>query len=66
MDKHQIEACAICLSVDGRYTECSTHPDAANPLARCGDCGAATCPDHRVDDGAQRCNACAVVFYATN
>jgi hypothetical protein len=43
--------------------DCSTHPDAANPLACCGDCGRPTCPDHRVDDDAQRCNACAAVFY---
>jgi hypothetical protein len=44
--------------------DCSTHGDAANPLASCGDCGGVTCPDHRVEDGATRCNACAAVFYA--
>jgi hypothetical protein len=50
--------CHMCGS------DCSTHPDAANPLSSCGDCGKATCPDHRVEDDAQRCNACAAIFYA--
>ena len=44
--------------------DCSTHPDAAYPLAGCGDCGADTCPDCRVEDAATRCNACAAKFYA--
>lgn len=44
--------------------DCSTHPDAANPLAGCGDCGADTCPDCRVEDQATRCVECASVFYA--
>jgi hypothetical protein len=55
---HQHRPCWLCGS------DCSTHPDAANPLACCGDCGRPTCPDHRVDDHAQRCNACAAVFYS--
>jgi hypothetical protein len=44
--------------------DCSTHPDAGNSLAGCGDCGADTCPDCRVDDEATRCVECAAVFYA--
>ncbi len=28
-------------------SDCSTHPDAANPLDCCADCGADTCYDHR-------------------
>jgi hypothetical protein len=55
-DEHQ--ACHMCGA------DCSTHPDAGNPLACCGDCGKPTCPDHRVDDSAQRCNECAAVHYA--
>jgi hypothetical protein len=45
--------CAFC------GTLCSTHQDAAHPLAPCGDCGAVTCSDHRVVDEADRCVACA-------
>jgi hypothetical protein len=30
--------------------DCSTHPDAGNPLAYCGDCGEPTCPDCRIED----------------
>jgi len=56
---HQHAACHLC------GVDCSTHPDAGNPLARCGDCGRPTCPDHRVDDAAMRCNECAATFYAT-
>jgi hypothetical protein len=58
-DGHQHEACHLC------GVDCSTHPDAANPLASCGDCGRPTCPDHRVDDAATRCNECAATFYGT-
>lgn len=29
-------------------SDCSTHPDAGNPLDSCADCGIATCPDCRV------------------
>ena len=63
--RYEVRPCALCLSVDGRYTECTTHPDAANPLAPCQDCGAVTCLDHRILDEADRCNACAAIFYAT-
>jgi hypothetical protein len=55
---HDHQPCGLCGA------DCSTHPDAGNALASCGDCGCATCPDHRVDDAATRCNACAAVFYA--
>jgi len=55
---HEHGLCHFCGA------DCSTHPDAANPLAPCGDCGTVTCPDHRVEDAADRCNACAAVFYA--
>lgn len=60
--------------VDGRGIEhrpcftcgvdCTTHPDAANPLSFCGDCGHVTCPDHRVLDETERCVACAARHYA--
>jgi hypothetical protein len=56
---HEHAACHICGA------DCSTHPDAGNSLARCGDCGRAACPDHRVEDAATRCNECAATFYAT-
>jgi hypothetical protein len=56
--KFEQHACAFCSSV------CSTHPDAANPLTYCGDCGRVACPDHRVDDAADRCVDCAATFYA--
>lgn len=56
--KYQEAVCAHCGVV------VSTHPDAGNPWAGCGDCGVATCPDCRVDDQAQRCVTCAAVFYA--
>jgi hypothetical protein len=46
-------------------TDCNTHPDAANPLSTCGDCGAVTCLDHRVADQASRCVDCAAAFYAS-
>lgn len=54
---HEHRLCHLCNA------DCSTHPDAGNPLEFCGDCGKPTCPDHRVDDAAARCNACAAVFY---
>lgn len=54
---HQHQPCAIC------GVDCSTHPDAGNPLALCGDCGLPTCPDHRVQDQADRCVDCASKFY---
>jgi hypothetical protein len=57
---HEHAACSIC------GTDCSTHPDAANPIARCGDCGGVTCLDHRVEDAATRCVDCAATFYATS
>ncbi|HMJ04006.1 MAG TPA: hypothetical protein VK506_13785 [Conexibacter sp.] len=44
--------CHIC------GVDCSTHPDAGNPLALCGDCGKATCPDHRDETPATRCSSC--------
>ena len=56
---HEHAACHICNA------DCSTHPDAGNSLAQCGDCGGATCPDHRVDDAATRCVDCAATFYRT-
>ena len=59
VDTHEHAPCALC------GVDCSTHDDAANPLASCGDCGAATCPDHRVADAATRCVDCAAKFYAT-
>lgn len=31
----------------GCGSDCSTHPDAGNPLESCADCGVATCPDCR-------------------
>ena len=50
---HEHRACHVC------GVDCSTHPDAGSPLATCGDCGEATCPDHRdQDDPAQRCTVC--------
>ncbi len=55
---HDHLPCHICGA------DCSTHPDAGNPLECCGDCGRATCPDHRVDDAAARCSDCAAAFYA--
>lgn len=55
---HEHRPCAFCA------LDCSTHPDAGNPLSFCGDCGRVTCPDHRVDDMAERCVECASVFYA--
>jgi hypothetical protein len=54
---HEHRACAFCNA------DCSTHPDAGNPLSCCGDCGKPTCPDHRVEDDAERCVDCASVFY---
>ena len=51
------EACSGC----GHF--CSAHPYAGNSLACCGDCGAVTCPDCRVDDMAARCSSCAAKFY---
>lgn len=51
------EACSGC------YHTASTHPDAGNSLGYCGDCGAATCPDCRVEDAATRCSSCAAKFY---
>jgi hypothetical protein len=57
---HQHAPCALCRTQDDRYTDCSTFGDAANPLAYCGDCGNATCPDHRDEnDPATRCTVCA-------
>jgi hypothetical protein len=56
---YEEQPCAIC------GTTCSTHPDAANPIAGCGDCGRTTCLDHRVEDAATRCVDCAATFYAT-
>lgn len=44
--------------------DCSTHPDAAHPLATCGDCGIPTCDECRVADSALRCSDCAAKFYA--
>lgn len=61
--RYDPQPCAICLR-SGRYTECTTHPDAANPLTYCGDCGQVACPDHRVEDDADRCVDCAATFYA--
>lgn len=55
---HEHQPCAFC------GVDCSTHPDAGNSLSCCGDCGCATCPDHRVDDQAARCVDCAARFYA--
>lgn len=55
---HEHALCAYCQA------DCSTHPDAANPLAPCQDCGAVTCLDHRVEDEADRCVGCAATFYA--
>lgn len=57
---HEHAACHLC------GVDCSTHPDAGNPLANCGDCGRATCPDHRVDDTAARCNECAAAYYSAD
>lgn len=54
---HEHAACYACQA------DCSSHPDAANPLAPCGDCGQVTCLDHRVSDQADRCLDCANVFY---
>ena len=54
---HAHRSCAVCGA------DCSTHPDAANPLDFCGDCGAPTCPDHRVEDTAGRCVDCASHHY---
>lgn len=56
---YEYRPCAFCGA------DCLTHPDAGNSLAFCGDCGAATCPDHRVDDEAQRCVQCAASHYAS-
>ncbi len=55
---HEHALCDFCRA------RCSTHPDAANPLAPCGDCGRVTCEDHRVLDEGDRCVDCAAVFYA--
>jgi hypothetical protein len=55
---HEHKPCAVC------GVDCSTHPDAGNSLDSCGDCGRATCPDHRVDDAAGRCVDCAATHYA--
>jgi hypothetical protein len=55
---HEHQLCTFC------GVDCSTHPDAGNPLSCCGNCGRATCPDHRVDDAATRCVECAANFYA--
>jgi hypothetical protein len=49
---HEHKACVVC-SVD-----CSTHPDAGNPLDCCGACGGATCPDHRDGTYAAICTLC--------
>jgi hypothetical protein len=39
--------------------DCSTHPDAGNPLDCCADCGCATCPDCReYHHTAPVCTAC--------
>jgi hypothetical protein len=57
--RYESRPCAFC------GVDCTTHPDAANPLDPCGDCGRVTCPDHRVDDAAARCVDCAATFYAT-
>jgi hypothetical protein len=46
-------------------TVCSTHPDAGSPLTYCGDCGRVACPDHRVEDAADRCVECAALHYRT-
>jgi len=54
---HQHALCAFCS------TDCSTHPDAANPFDYCGDCGCVACPDHRVEDEAGRCVKCAAIYY---
>lgn len=62
---YDVRPCYLCAAV-GRVTECSTHPDAANPLAPCQDCGMVTCLDHRVEDAADRCNVCAALFYGVN
>jgi hypothetical protein len=37
--------------------------DYTHQIATCGTCGRSTCPDHRVNDHASRCNDCAVAFY---
>lgn len=47
-------------------TDCTSHPDAANPIAACGDCGKIACLDHRVEDSATRCNCCAAIAYAAD
>lgn len=44
-----------CASCGDR---CSTHPDASDSLAFCGDCNAVTCSCCREDDPAQRCPKC--------
>jgi len=55
---HEHAPCGVC------GVDCSTHPDAGNPLDFCGDCGVVTCPDHREDNSAARCPACAALFAA--
>lgn len=52
-DGHEHRACHVCGA------DCSTRPDAGNPLDSCGDCGKATCPDHREESMAARCTPCA-------
>ena len=51
---YEHDFCCVCGE------EVSTHPDSSNGgLAQCGDCGKATCAQHRSDDLATRCTNCA-------